>query len=137
MEDFQYFGLFLDTETKNRLMDFLTDTMHYNALLNVSDKIYLDHCTLLHRSQLHGNSELYSYLKASIGKEFPIKLIAIGVIDTALAFKVLLPESGICANKTPHITIATYRGGKPVDSNNITDWELINPIRIVAKLKKR
>ena len=29
----------------------------------------------------------------------------------------------LCANKIPHITICTFNGGKPVDSNNITEWK--------------
>lgn len=50
MNNFHYFGLFLDTDTKNRLMDILTDNIDYNIALNVADKIFIDHCTLLHVS---------------------------------------------------------------------------------------
>lgn len=43
----------------------------------------------------------------------------------------------VCANKIPHITICTFNGGKPVDSNNITEWKDIEPIIIETKLEKR
>lgn len=39
------------------------------------------------------------------------------------------------SNKTPHITIATFDSGKPVDSNKIETWvELVNPIEITGRL---
>lgn len=37
-----------------------------------------------------------------------------------MAFKVDI-EPLKCANEIPHITICTFNGGKPVDSNNITE----------------
>ena len=43
----------------------------------------------------------------------------------------------VCANKIPHITICTFNGGKPVDSNNITEWKDIEPIIVETKLEKR
>ena len=79
MNNFHYFGLFLDTDTKNRLMDILTDNIDYNIALGVADRIFIDHCTLLHVSQLHGNSEIYNYLKGYVGKEFQIVINGVGI----------------------------------------------------------
>lgn len=62
MDNFHYFGLFLDTNTKNKLMNILTDNIDYNIALNVADKIFIDHCTLLHVSQSHGYSEVFNDL---------------------------------------------------------------------------
>lgn len=45
--------------------------------------------------------------------------------------------SNLCANKIPHITICTFRGGMPKDSNNITEWKDIEPITVEVKLEKR
>ena len=136
MNNFHYFGLFLDTETKNRLMDMLTDNIDYNIALGVADRIFIDHCTLLHKSQLEGNEELQSYLESNLGKSISIKLVAVGVSDKAIAFKVEGVDN-ICANEVPHITIATFRGGNPVDSNRIINWTCIEPVVITAKLEKR
>lgn len=137
MKDFQYFGLFLDTDTKNRLMDILTDDIDFNISLGVADRILIDHCTLLHKSQLHGMSELYSYLESRLSNTVKIQLVAVGTSDKAMAFKVKLPIPCICVNDIPHITIATFRGGKPVDSNNITHWRAIEPIEIMSVLDYR
>lgn len=69
----------------------------------------------------------------------------IGISDKAMAFKVSLQDSEfdmcsltlLCANKIPHITICTFNGGKPVNSNNITKWyDLNEPISIETILKK-
>ena len=136
MNNFHYFGLFLSTNTKNVLMDGLTDNIDYNIALGVADRIFIDHCTLLHKSQLEGNEELQSYLESNLGKSISIKLEAIGISNKAMAFKVEGVDN-ICANEVPHITIATFRGGTPVDSNKIINWTCIEPVVITAKLEKR
>jgi hypothetical protein len=66
----------------------------------------------------------------------PLEINGIGVSDKAMAFRCNIPEN-LCANKIPHITICTFNGGKPVDSNNITEWKDIEPIIIETKLEKR
>ena len=136
MNNFHYFGLFLSTNTKNVLMDDLTDNIDYNIALGVADRIFIDHCTLLNKSQLKGNEELQSYLESNLGKSISIKLVAVGVSDKAMAFKVEGVDN-ICANEVPHITIATFRGGNPVDSNKITNWRYIEPIIVNVRLEKR
>ena len=135
MNNFHYFGLFLSTDTKNMLMDTLTDNIDYNIALGVADRIFIDHCTLLHKSQLEGNEELQSYLESNLGKSISIKLVAVGVSDKAMAFKVEGVDN-ICANEVPHITIATFRGGNPVDSNRIINWRCIEPIIVNTRLRK-
>ena len=131
MKNYQYYGLFLDIDTKNMLMDNLTDNIDYN----VADRIFIDHCTLLHKSQLEGNEKLQSYLESNLGKPISIKLVAIGVSDKAMAFKVEGVDN-ICANEVPHITIATFRGGNPVDSNRIINWRCIEPTVDNTRLRK-
>ena len=136
MNNFHYFGLFLSTDTKNMLIDTLTDNKDYNIALGVADRIFIDHCTLLHKSQLEGNEELQSYLESNLEKSISIKLEAIGISDKAMAFSVGGVDN-ICANEVPHITIATFRGGNPVDSNKITNWRYIEPIIVNVRLEKR
>lgn len=136
MKNFQYFGLFLDEETKKGLLDvFLTYLEEDNSIEYLMDKIYIDHCTLLHISQLHDNSEIYNYLNDRIGEKYEIVINGIGISDKAVAFRVA-EYSVVCVNEIPHITIATFNGGKPVDSNNITEWKDIEPIIIKTTLKK-
>ena len=133
MDDFQYFGLFIDEYTRGILQ--------YRILSNLfgeKDKVFLDHCTLLHKSQIHNNPELYSYLNCHLGKHIKIKLVAIGMSNKAMAFKVEFypTEVNMCANKIPYITIATFNGGKPVDSNYIRHWKDIESIEIITTLNK-
>ena len=135
MNNFHYFGLFLGTNTKNVLMDGLTDIIDYNIALGVADRIFIDHCTLLHKSQLEGNEKLQSYLESNLGKPISIKLVAVGVSDKAMAFKVEGVDN-ICANEVPHITIAIFKGGNPVDSNRIINWRCIEPIIVNTRLRK-
>ena len=136
MGNFQYFGLFLDEETKKGLLDvFLTYLEEGNSVGYLMNKIYLDHCTLLHVSQLHGNSEIYNYLNDRIGEKYEIVINGIGISDKAIAFRVA-EYSIVCVNEIPHITITTFNDGKPVDSNNITEWKDIEPIIIKTTLNK-
>lgn len=137
MDNFHYFGLFLDIDTKNRLMNMLTDNIDYNIALNVADKIFIDHCTLLHVSQLHSNSEVFNNLNNRLGENIQIKIEGIGISDKAMAFKVVLPKNVHSINKTSHITICTFNGGKPVESNSITKWFLLEePVQVKTTLKK-
>ena len=136
MKDYQYYGLFLDIDTKNMLMDTLTDNIDYNIALGVADRIFIDHCTLLHKSQLDSNENLQSYLESNLGKSMSIRLVAVGISDKAMAFKVEGVDN-ICANEVPHITIATFRGGNPVDSNKIDNWRYIEPTIVNVRLEKR
>lgn len=86
------------------------------------------------------SAKQYSLLKKTINKpKRTIITTHIGVSDKAMAFKVTSPTiSNYCMNEIPHITICTFNGGKPVESNNITKWyPLDTPIKIETKLEKR
>lgn len=136
MKDFEYYGLFLTEESKAELKTWLINSNYQLEILN-SEREYLDHCTLLHKSQLvWDNSNLHDFLLHIVGEEFRIWVNGIGISDKALAFRVeIFPLKS--ANITPHITICTFNGGKPVDSNNITEWKDIKPIIVETKLEKR
>lgn len=136
MKSFEYYGLFLTEESKAELKTWLINSNYQLEILN-SEREYLDHCTLLHKSQLvWDNSNLHDFLLHIVGEEFRIRVNGIGISDKALAFRVeIFPLKS--ANITPHITICTFNGGKPVDSNNITEWKDIEPIIIETKLEKR
>ena len=97
---------------------------------------YLHHCTLLHKSQKDYYTER-EILESNLGKMCAITIDAVGYTDKAMAFRLNKELLGVpCANNTPHITICTFNGGKPVDSNNITEWKDIEPIFVETKLEK-
>ena len=124
MENFEYYGLFIDQESKQQLL---------NIAKNYVDKPFYKefahHVTLLHRSQYKPHLdfllERFNLLK---GETFPIIISEIGISDKAVAFKVE-GCSEFCCNFIPHITVGTFEGGKPVDSNKIeaNQWIKINP----------
>lgn len=143
MEKWQYYGLFIDKETHDKLIDVLVD-YHWIGTLNDSEKEYLDHCTLLHISQSSTPSGhplmclLNSFLKKGDIKH-NIIIDAIGISEKAMAFRVIFPKKSRVSslNEMPHITICTFNGGKPVESNNITKWYPFDePIKIETTLKR-
>lgn len=141
MKDFQYFGLFLSDETKDYLLKLLLDDSKYKDYLDYADRIYLDHCTLIHKSHLNAlnlneNSLLCACTNRLTDKCFTLTITGLGISNKVMAFKVKIPAELTCLNATPHITICTFFDGKPVDSNNITVWKPIEPISIPTILKK-
>ena len=132
MDKFEYFGLFLNSKTRDRLLKTLKSSP-YNTILDTADRIFLDHCTLLHKSQ-SCTKDILDYLNDRIGKKFIITITGIGVSDKAMAFKV--HRDIYCANRISHITIATFKRGKPKDSNDILLWTPIKPIGIETTLDK-
>lgn len=152
MDKWQYYGLFIDKETHDKLIDVLVD-YHWIGTLNDSEKEYLDHCTLLHISHLKNDDTIslnrlikarLDYLLKNNIVEANVMITAIGISEKAMAFRVVILNNSsgiydyeICANEIPHITICTFNGGKPVDSNMITDWhDLDEPVIIKTILKR-
>lgn len=50
MKNFEYYGLFLTEESKAKLKAWLINSNYQSEILK-SEKEYLDHCTMLHKSQ--------------------------------------------------------------------------------------
>lgn len=140
MESFEYYGLFLTEGSKTKLKQWLwiNDYDFNNDLIKgvLPKNWYLDHCTVLHVPQSNYIKE--AILEDRIGERHLLTINGIGVSDKAMAFRI---DRGLlhvpCSNNIPHITICTFNGGKPVDSNNITEWENIRPIIVEAKLERR
>lgn len=93
-------------------------------------RIYLDHCTLVHNNDF--DEDIFNIAK-ELGQDYKVSLIVLGIgyNDKAMAFKVSIPAYIKCKNNTPHITICTFKGGKPVDSNSITNWEMFDVPKVV------
>lgn len=76
--------------------------------------------------------------KEDIGKTVTLTVTSIGNSDMAVAAMVGGYKS---VNKVPHITLAVNpNGGKPVMSNDITNWKSITPFEIsgvVTEIKKK
>lgn len=103
MENWQYYGLFIDKDNHDKLIDVLVNN-HWIGTFNSSEKKYLNHCTLLHNSQkpLPQASYLIKLLNSKIkDKEIKITIDAVGLSNKAMAFRVILPKSIYSINKNP------------------------------------
>lgn len=135
-ENFEYYGIFINDNSKNKLKEFLSNIWRYNTALCFAEKQYIDHCTVLHKSEAY-KKVILNYCECCLGIKLSGKITAVGWSDKSMAFKVKFPGVPF-PNKTPHITIATFDGGRPVDSNDIEIWEeLEEPIEIIGKLGVR
>ena len=133
IEKFEYYGIFLSEESKKVLKDFLDESWSYRTALSHSEKQYVHHCTVLHKTAAY-KSDILNYCESCLGIELAGKVVAVGYNDQAMAFKVEFPGVPM-VNRIPHITIATFDGGKPVDSNKIDVWDMLpNPIEVIGRL---
>lgn len=132
-ENFEYYGIFIDENSKNKLKEFLSSIWCFDTALSHAEKQYIHHSTVLHRSAVY-KKDILNYCECCLGIELSGKITAVGWSDKAMAFKVEFPGVPF-SNNTPHITIATFDGGKPIDSNKIEIWEnLEEPIEIIGRL---
>lgn len=135
--NWQYYGLFLNGEARNDIKKKVKLFDLFDINYDNFDKIYIDHCTLLHCSKnTPDNKYILDFCESNLNKKFKIKINGIGNSDKASAFRIDLGNIP-CANKIPHITIGTKNGGKPVDSNLIPFWVSVKPLEIEVTLLRK
>lgn len=112
-----YFGVFISEHSKKLNMDAL-----YKAGVTIPDewKMYNHHMTIAFNNKTGKAQELFNYYEDDFGKTVGLTINGIGVSDDAIAVRVEFEHP--IANDVAHITIATPPDGKPVNSNNITEW---------------
>jgi tRNA nucleotidyltransferase/poly(A) polymerase len=74
--------------------------------------------------------------KQLLGEEIELNVTGYAMDDKVMAAAV---EGGPTTNKIPHVTIAVNRanGGKPVMSNNLTDWKPLGfPLKLTGKINE-
>jgi hypothetical protein len=91
-------------------------------------KIFAHHMTI-------SLGNLPEQFKDLLGKKQKLRVTKLGKSDKAIALGV---DSELSLNKIPHITVAinTSIGAKPKDSNEITDWEDIEPFELVGHVEE-
>lgn len=135
--NWQYYGLFLNENTRNLIKNNVKLFNIFDINYNNFDKLYLDHCTILHCSKnTSDNRHILEFCETNLNKTFKIKINGVGNGNKASAFRVDLGNIP-CANDIPHITIGTKNGGKPVDSNFIDMWIGVEPFEIEVTLLKK
>ena len=129
LENWIYFGVFLDADESERVYNII------NSLpgINIPDdwRKYTSHMTIIYNNK----SEIaQAWAKATaprVGEDVLLKATHVGMSDKAIAIRV---NGEMSANAIPHITIACSPTGKPVDSNKITNWREIVPFTISGKI---
>lgn len=126
-----YFGVFLDENSKNELVNITNKLFEKFNLENW--KIFCHHMTIAFNNKTNDALELFEQYKNDFGTEYELIATHVGISDDAMAVKVSFNQP--IANKIPHITLATPQNGKPVNSNYITDWKkLSKPIKLTGVL---
>ena len=139
---YNYYAVVLTESSKENLISYIKEGKGmYGDLFSILyanlEKIYCDHHTLMHHSK--HNFYVEKLLRSSLNEVVTLKVTHIGFSGEAIAAKLERGKyiSHICTNEIPHITIGTFSGGKPVDSNNIKEWiELNKPIMLMGIIKK-
>ena len=96
-------------------------------------RIIAEHHTIAFHTNM--TDEILEWCVENEEKMFRVFAYEYGISDKAFAVKL---ETNIpCANETKHITIMvnTDNGGKPVDSNKITDWHRMPRIPLTGVVK--
>lgn len=149
MNNWQFYGLFLDKESRDKLISFLQNSK-WGYLFEETSKVYLDHCTLLHKNN-YNDLLIHRIIKNKLDElisnntiKVTLVIKHIGISEKALAFGVKFKDNDanissfhlLCLNEHPHITIGTFSNGKPVESNYIKKWVGIKPIEVKTILKR-
>ena len=115
---------------EKKFASLVLDEKSRSKLLNeVSQYIPSGWKVIAHHMTINFGKGLPEDLKGDLGKTKAIRATEIGISDMAIAVKVLGYHSD---NNIPHVTIAVNpNGGKPVMSNDITDWKPLElPIQL-------
>jgi len=112
----KYSALVLDDQSRNKLLN------NKEVMNNVTD----EHEVICHHMTIKMGGLVGTPHESRIGDKEDIIATHVGKTDddNVIAVKV----NGRSDNRTPHVTIAVNRqkGGKPVHSNTISDWILLN-----------
>ena len=117
-ERIAYAGVILDEDTSEQLL------ARFESEIPESWTRYAHHMTVSLGKSIPNQADL--------GKEITLTVTAVGKSDEAIAVAV----SGYPSrNAIPHITLAVPPGGKPFNSNKITDWHSVEPFEIHGQLQ--
>ena len=123
-----YIGIELENESKEILKKKFGDREGW--------KVYCHHMTSVFNTK---GTELSDYetkwFKENMGKKVLLIVSHYGENEKAAAVRVMC--NAPCRNKVRHITLGTNlkNEGKPIDSNYILGWTLVEPLILVGTVK--
>lgn len=128
MDNWIYYGMFLEPGAKVLLMDTFKDVVPEGW------KPYCDHMTVIYNDGSENAMEWGETCEKQLGTKTVLTATELGVSDRAIAVKVTGYPTN---NALPHITVAVAPGAKPVESNQITNWKpLDRQLSLSAVLNK-
>ena len=111
-----YIGAFLDDFVKSNLLN------KYKEYIPEGWTLYGDHTTFAFNDGSPFAEAVFNHYKDAVGVKINLVSVGLGISDRAVALE--LSQVGFeCTNKIMHITLAVAPGAKPVESNNINEWE--------------
>jgi len=112
-----YIGIFLDSESKARLL---------NRFPFLYDNMFADHVTVIFKPT---SDNLKSMKEAGLlGKTFDLNVTGYSFDENCQAVTISAPGVSFPDGKIPHITISTKKGVKPVYSNELLANNGIEPV---------
>lgn len=129
MDNWIYFGVFLDKDSKIKILDVIKQ---YKVNIPTNWKLFCHHMTIAFNNGSDLSKQLLKHYERHLNQSMTLVINGIGISDDAIAVRVDFKHP--IANKIPHITIAVPNGGKPVNSNYITKWFDIKPFKITGEL---
>lgn len=116
-----YISVNLNDESKQVLENFFKK---HNQWKTNNIRSLCHHMTMAFHTKI--NDLVLDYTLQNLGKTKELKVIGYGFSEKA--FAVLVDTDVPSTNSKKHVTCATNldNGGKPVDSNSITDWVMLS-----------
>ena len=122
LKNILYISVNLDYSSKQQLESFFNE---HNIWQNKNIKLLCHHMTITFHTVLPYHILEYTY--KNIGEDKDMKVVGYGISEKA--FAVLVETDVPSTNDKKHITCAVNldNGGKPVDSNSIENWVMLQP----------
>ena len=123
-----YFGIFLDDTSTKLLKE------KFEKIIPKDWKLFCHHMTISFNNKSSEANDCLNHYQDRIGENINIIATHLGMSDDAIAVRIAYKDK--TTNKIPHITIATPKNGKPVNSNFIKEWKLLKePIQLSGIIK--
>lgn len=119
MKKLLYSAVVLDNESKQKLINAFTLPLYWQPVA--------------HHMTIGFKEPVPKHLRNDIGKTVQLIVNEIGISKNAMAVKV---SGYFSTNNIPHITLAIPEGGKPFNSNFITNWNHCARIPLTGKVKE-
>lgn len=125
--NWRYVAAFLSEDASQNLKD------NFVHLIPEGWKVFCHHATIVYNDRSLASRLHRLLVKRFYGMHGMLIADAIGVSDKAIAVR-LIERKGKGAKghrfhgngRTGHVTVAVAPGGRPVDSNDITDWKQLD-----------